>query len=142
MTCAHERGAGLWARRNGDPGAYTAVVGRGQVVRSPALAGDASRLPAGAWALVEAASVLDDVPVAIDLGPGAVVGVVGPAAVAWALARSLVLQLAVTHGPADLLALDNAVAVAYGSQPVAKIVVYPEVEPLTRHVDFSDHGFD
>ena len=103
VTCAHERGVGLWARRNGDPGAYTAVVGRGQVVRGPALAGDASRLPAGAWALVEAASVLDDVPVAIDLGPGAVVGVVGPAAVAWALARSLVIQLAVTHGPADLL---------------------------------------
>ena len=35
--------------------------------------------------------------------PGAVVGVVGPPAIARPLARSLVLQLAVAHGPADLL---------------------------------------
>ena len=53
--------------------------------------------------MVEAASIVANVPVGVDLGSGAVVGVVGDPPLAAAVARSLVLQLVVAHGPADLL---------------------------------------
>ena len=56
-----------------------------------------------AWVLVEAASLLPDMPVPVDLGPGELVGIVGPPSPARALLRSLVLQLVTAHGPADLL---------------------------------------
>ncbi|HEX2029637.1 MAG TPA: FtsK/SpoIIIE domain-containing protein, partial [Nitriliruptorales bacterium] len=50
---------------------------------------------------------LDPAPVAVDLGPGQVIGIAGDRTAALAVARSLILQAAVLHGPADL-----AVAVA------------------------------
>ena len=76
------------------------------MLAGPVLAGpeDGGRaLVREAWALIEAASILPDVPVTVDLGPGELVGVVGPAPAARALLRSLVLQLVAAHGPADLL---------------------------------------
>ena len=103
MACAQRAGPELWARRADDPGAFAAVVGRGDRWQPPALETGGDAVPDEWWALVETAGALHDVPVAVDLGPGAVVGVVGPPAVARPLARSLVLQLAVAHGPADLL---------------------------------------
>ena len=103
VACGLGRGPALWARRLGDPAALTAVVGRGERWAPPSLLGERADLSLEAWALVEAASMLADVPVPLDLGPGAVLGVVGPRPLADALARSLVLQLAVAHGPADLL---------------------------------------
>jgi S-DNA-T family DNA segregation ATPase FtsK/SpoIIIE len=119
VRAAHGHGHELWARRRDDPGAYTAVVGRGEQIVPPLLTGhlpaggpllagpdgtrDAQPLAGEAWALVEAASHLPDMPVAVDLGPGAIVGIVGPAPAARALVRSLVLQLVTAHGPADLL---------------------------------------
>ena len=95
----------LWARRRDDPAAYLAVVGRGEQLVPPVLAGATTpQDPVGeAWALVEAASIVPDMPVTVDLGPGEMVGIVGPAAPARALLRSLVLQLVAAHGPADLL---------------------------------------
>ena len=95
----------LWARRRDDPAAYLAVVGRGEQLVPPVLAGATTpQDPVGeAWALVEAASILPDMPVTVDLGPGEMVGIVGPATPARALLRSLVLQLVAAHGPADLL---------------------------------------
>ncbi len=102
-VCSRRRD--LWARRRDDPAAYLAVVGRGDQVVPPVLAGAAKpQGPMGeAWAIVEAASILPDMPVTVDLGPGEMVGIVGPVAPARALLRSLVLQLAAAHGPADLL---------------------------------------
>ena len=95
----------LWARRRDDPAAYLAVVGRGEQLVPPVLAGATTpQDPVGeAWALVEAASIIPDMPVTVDLGPGEMVGIVGPATPARALLRSLVLQLVAAHGPADLL---------------------------------------
>lgn len=78
--------ADLWARRPDHGDAFTAVVGTGNTVVS-ALADHAPAI------------TLVDVPSVTDLGPGARVAVTG----AWAnsLARSLLVQLAVTTGPAD-----------------------------------------
>ena len=60
------------------------------------------RLPAEVAAAIDDAGVLLDAPVALDLSEGTVVGVVGHRAAALAVARSLVLQAATHHGPADL----------------------------------------
>jgi S-DNA-T family DNA segregation ATPase FtsK/SpoIIIE len=114
LTASGDTGGGLWARPVGDSATFMAVVGRGDRIQPPTLAEAGSgratavaRPPIagadhGAWALVESASVLHDVPVEIDLGPGAIVGVVGPEPLTSALARSLIVQLAVAVGPAHL----------------------------------------
>ena len=72
--------------RADEPWAFAAVVGRGDRWQPPALATGSVAVPDEWWALVETAGALHDVPVAVDLGPGAVVGVVGPPAVARPLA--------------------------------------------------------
>jgi S-DNA-T family DNA segregation ATPase FtsK/SpoIIIE len=63
--------------------------------------GDVAEVVLGPGRVVHELGMLEDVPVTVDLGPGAVVGLAGlPEAVA-ALARSLVVQRAVASGPAD-----------------------------------------
>jgi S-DNA-T family DNA segregation ATPase FtsK/SpoIIIE len=103
VAVAASRTSRLWERRSGDGDAFVAVIGRGPRIVPPALSGDESGVPAELWAQVEAASTLADVPMPIDVGPGQVVGVAGPPDLARALVRSLVIQLATAHGPADLL---------------------------------------
>lgn len=66
-------------------------------------------------AVSQAGSASSDSPVAVDLADGGVVGIVGPRAAALAVARSLVVQAAVHHGPADLamlIAVDGTTAAA------------------------------
>ena len=60
------------------------------------------KVAADALAAVEAIGKLKDVPVAVSLAFGEVIGIVGPIKVARSLARSLILQAAVLHGPADM----------------------------------------
>lgn len=92
-----------WERRDGDPDAMRLGVGTAGVPYSPPLDVDGgdTAAPEALTALSEL-EPLDDVPVAVSLLPGEVVGVVGPLAAARAVARGLVLQAAVLHGPADL----------------------------------------
>ena len=92
-----------WERRQRDPDAMRLGVGTVDVPYSPPIQvdGDGAAAPQALEAL-EALEPLRDVPVAVSLAPGDVVGVVGPLAAARAVARSLVLQAAVLHGPADL----------------------------------------
>ena len=73
-ACARRAGPELWARRSDDPGAFAAVVGRGDRWQPPALETGGDAVSDEWWALVEAAGALHDVPVAVSLGPGAVVG--------------------------------------------------------------------
>ena len=96
-------GARRWTRRRSDADAFRAVVGRGDRLLPAALDGDTTALGPGGWAVVEATATMSDVPISVDVGPGAVVGVVGPDGLASSLARALIVQLAVAHGPADLL---------------------------------------
>ena len=92
-----------WERRRGDPDAMRVGVGTADVRYAPPLevTGDG---PAAAEALEALNSLepLDNIPVAVSLMPGDVVGIVGRPSVARAVARALVLQAAVLHGPADL----------------------------------------
>ncbi|MCY4423406.1 MAG: FtsK/SpoIIIE domain-containing protein [Acidimicrobiaceae bacterium] len=92
-----------WERRQRDPDAMRLGVGTADVPYSPPIEvdGDGGAAPQALEAL-EALEPLRDVPVAVSLAPGDVVGIVGPLPAARAVARSLVLQAAVLHGPADL----------------------------------------
>ncbi len=92
-----------WERRRGDPDAMRLGVGTAEVPYSPPLEVDGgSEAAPDALAALHRIEPLADVPVAVSLQPGEVLGIVGPAAPARAVARSLVLQAAVLHGPADL----------------------------------------
>ena len=92
-----------WERRRGDPDAMRLGVGTAEVPYSPPLEVDGKGAAAReALEALQGLEPLRDVPVAVSLTPGDVVGVVGPLPAARAVARALVLQAAVLHGPADL----------------------------------------
>lgn len=103
----------VWERRSGDPDAFVVGLGTADRPHEPALVVDdaapaaAAAVSPEAWDLVAVQPRMPDVPVPLDLGPGRVVGIVGPVGAARAAARSLVLQMATHHGPAGL-----AIAVA------------------------------
>ena len=92
-----------WERRHGDPDAMRLGVGVADVPFAPPVevVGGGAPAPAALKAL-QASGPLEDVPVAVSLLPGEVVGIVGNSSVARSVARALVLQAAVLHGPADL----------------------------------------
>ena len=92
-----------WERRRGDPDAMRLGVGIADMPYAPPLQVEGGDVAApDALKALHEIEPLDDVPVSVSLLPGDVVGVVGPPAAARAVARSLVLQAAVLHGPADL----------------------------------------
>ena len=92
----------LWQRRAGDEDFGVVGVGIGAASWEPPLRESALDRHADVAAVVERASVLRDVPVAVKLAPGAVLGVTGVRHRALELARALVVQAAVHHGPADI----------------------------------------
>ena len=104
----------LWERRPGDADVLHLRVGVGDVAWEPPVVRP-SRLTAAPPELVEVlteASTLTDAAVPLDLSGGGVVGIVGDRAAALAVARSLVCQAAVLHGPADLPVMVLASAAA------------------------------
>ena len=92
-----------WERRPGDSDALRLGVGTADMPYAPPLEvdGEGAAAPEALEAL-QALESLRDVPVAVSVMPGDIVGVVGSRPVARAVARALVLQAAVLHGPADL----------------------------------------
>jgi S-DNA-T family DNA segregation ATPase FtsK/SpoIIIE len=91
----------LWERRPGHPDFLTLMGGLGEVPFRPGLA---QRYPPseGAEEVLARHARIELAPIAVALDQGGVVGVVGPRAAALGVARSLVCQAAVLHGPADL----------------------------------------
>jgi len=93
----------LWERRPEHPDFLLLRAGVGDVTWAPPVA----ERP-GIAVADEVAAVLDDAAtlaraaVPVDLSAGGVVGLVGDRSAALALARSLVCQASVLHGPADL----------------------------------------
>src|SRR5206468_8819790 len=91
----------LWCRRPRDVDTGLVMVGLGEVAWRPRLAtGDDSSWPSGHD--LDAVANLGPTRVGVTLGPGETVGVCGCRGPATALARSMLLQAAVHHGPADL----------------------------------------
>ena len=92
-----------WERRPEHPDAFRVAIGVTDEALAPTLITATAELPAErAMALVTDLPPMSDVPVEVDLSAGRVVGLVGDRDVAVAIARALVLQAAVHHGPADL----------------------------------------
>ncbi len=99
LTRIDEHDARLWERRPFHPDAWRVVLGRGQRPWSARLDRELADGDDDLAALVEARAVLRDMPVVIDVGSGCVLGICGAAAAG--LARSIVVQLASSNGPAD-----------------------------------------
>ena len=104
----------LWERRPGDADFLLLGVGIGDLSWRAPLRRGMDVAAAEVVQLVESRSTLPGVPIGIDLAEGGVVGIVGNRSAALAVARSLVCQALVHHGPADLptVALISAGAVA------------------------------
>ncbi|MEO0492615.1 MAG: FtsK/SpoIIIE domain-containing protein [Actinomycetota bacterium] len=92
----------LWERRVGDPDAFRCGIAGVRGVFEPAsLTSDGPPAQAASRLLADAPP-LHDVPLEVTVGPGTIVGVVGPPEARQAVGRSLAIQLATHHGPADL----------------------------------------
>ncbi|MDQ3106204.1 MAG: FtsK/SpoIIIE domain-containing protein, partial [Actinomycetota bacterium] len=91
----------LWERRPGHGDVLQLRLGTGAVPWHPPLH-DTSRRAAGAADALASRVTLHEAPLDVDLGPGRVLGIVGEREAVEALLRSLVVQAATLHGPADL----------------------------------------
>ncbi|MEZ5245556.1 MAG: FtsK/SpoIIIE domain-containing protein [Acidimicrobiales bacterium] len=93
----------LWERRADHPDAFCVAVGVADVSFAPTLAPvDGDGVAAEIIDRVAALALMPDVPLPVDLSPGHVIGLVGDREASVAVARSLLLQMVVHHGPADL----------------------------------------
>jgi S-DNA-T family DNA segregation ATPase FtsK/SpoIIIE len=92
----------LWERRPGDHDFLRLYAGLGTVSWQPPLESGHGERPTEVLEALAEAAYLERVPVPVDLVDGGVVGIAGDRSAALALARSLVCQAAVHHGPADL----------------------------------------
>lgn len=92
----------MWERRRHHPDVMTLGVGTGAAPWSPSL----TLPPAGpapeVQAIVAGHGALRRVPIEVSCDAGEVVGIAGDRAWCLAVARSLLVQAAILHGPADL----------------------------------------
>ena len=92
-----------WERRPEHPDAFRIAIGVADQAFLPTLVTPEGEPPAQrAVTIVTDLPLMSDVPVEVDLSAGQILGLVGDRDVTVAVARALVLQAAVHHGPADL----------------------------------------
>ncbi|WP_419919755.1 FtsK/SpoIIIE domain-containing protein [Candidatus Poriferisocius sp.] len=123
----------LWERRPSHEDFMLLVAGHGSCPFDPELKVEGSRPADGVAGALEQLGPLIDVPIPVDLGPGKLLGLVGPRVVTTALARSLILQAAAHHGPADLAVLVAADAVT------APAWTWTSWLPHTHHPAIGEH---
>ena len=90
----------LWERRSGDQDFMTATIGVGPT-RHPVVL-DEKSCPDEFRDLITSRPELRDVPHLVDLALSPALGICGTRSHTLAVTRSLVMQLATTHGPSDL----------------------------------------
>ena len=90
----------LWERRAGDQDFMSAMIGVGPTLHPVEF--EERSYPDEFRDLVDSPAALRDVPHLVDLASNLALGICGPRLAALAVARSLVMQLATNHGPADL----------------------------------------
>ncbi|WP_229076628.1 FtsK/SpoIIIE domain-containing protein [Actinoplanes sp. DH11] len=93
----------LWERRPHHDDFLLLHAGLAERPWKPPVRTDSGRLPDAVTELIDAVR-LPAAPIEVDLGGGGIVGIAGDRAAALAVARSLLCQAAVHHGPADLTA--------------------------------------
>jgi S-DNA-T family DNA segregation ATPase FtsK/SpoIIIE len=92
----------LWERRPGHEDFLQASVGTATQAWTPPLDSPSGEHPPEVEETIETLGWLPNAPLAVNLTPRHTLGVVGDRRVAVALARQVICQLAVHHGPADL----------------------------------------
>jgi S-DNA-T family DNA segregation ATPase FtsK/SpoIIIE len=92
----------MWERRAHHPDAMRLGIGSGNVPWSPSLITPPAGAAEEAQAIVAAHGELRGVPVEVELRPGTVAGLVGDRRRVLGVARALLVQAAILHGPADL----------------------------------------
>lgn len=100
LEALRSRSPMLWSVRPGDPDAFMVAIGEGELSWQPRLNGLDRDVAAPLWTTIDHASRISQMPIATTLGPDTVTAIVGGED-AFAVARSMVLQLAVVSGPAD-----------------------------------------
>jgi DNA segregation ATPase FtsK/SpoIIIE, S-DNA-T family len=98
----HAPSSQLWQRRPHHDDFLALCAGIGDVPWEPPVQRPRERPPAPVQEVLGRHMRLRGAPVEVDLADGGVVGLVGDRGAALALARALVCQAAVHHGPADL----------------------------------------
>ena len=93
----------VWERRPGHADSFLVAIGAAdEPFRPPLRSSQSADVAVEVGRVLADLPVLPDVPVPLDLGPGKTVGLVGDRGACLAIARSLVVQMATHHGPADL----------------------------------------
>ena len=95
----------LWERRPNHEDFLSLVAAHGPVPFDPELAIDGPQPVIEATAMLDQLGPIPDSPIAVDLGPGKLLGLVGPRRATTAIARSLLIQAVAHHGPADMAVL-------------------------------------
>ena len=106
----------LWERKPGHDDFMTLVVGHGSVPFTPQLAVGGSNPAPEVAEVLDRLGPLVNAPIPVNLGPGELLGLVGPREATTAIARGLLLQVAAFHGPADvavLVAVDDTTALGW-----------------------------
>ncbi|MFI7589545.1 FtsK/SpoIIIE domain-containing protein [Spongisporangium articulatum] len=108
VAAVFERSSLLWSRRVDRPQWLVARLGLGRLpARARVVLPTRNAAEAALWAeldeLAARSSVIEPVPVVVDLGAAGAFGVVGPTERAQAMADSVVLQLVGLHSPAELV---------------------------------------
>lgn len=99
---AHGTVPGCWERRPDDPDAGCVRIAIGPDTWTPPVEGSPEEWAEDVRAIVDAHRPLAHVSIGLCLTPGAAVAVVGPVDQARSLVRSVLVQAATLHGPADL----------------------------------------
>ena len=102
----------LWERRPAHDDFLLLVVAHGPVPFDPELAIDGPQPADEAMAVLDQLGPMPDSPIVVDLGPGKLLGLVGPRSATTAMARGLITQAVAYHGPADMAVLVAADEVA------------------------------
>ena len=106
----------LWERRPIHDDFMLLVAAHGSRPFAPGLDGASPRASEEVTAIIERLGPLPDAPIAVDLRPDTLLGLVGPRSATTAIARSLLIQAAAHHGPVDLailVAADEVTAPAW-----------------------------
>ncbi len=99
VTTARRVDPHLWERRPSHSDFLAVPVGLGCLPWDPPVDGP---MVAEVAAAIRPLARLHDIPIHLRLGPGEVVGIAGRRRNALGIARQMILQVAVNHGPADL----------------------------------------